>query len=667
MGAFDDLVPQQGRKTSGAVVTPAGGRQGGAFDDLIPAGEQGRSPKPKQQRRQRTQMEQAGHEVSYASRAALEGLGGGLDFFAEPLAQGLEAIGLPRQMRFSEIGGWVADKAGLSRPENSTERVISDVNRGLAGVVGLGGVGKTLAGAAQPAVRSVGNFLTAQPALQTVSAVTGSGAAGIARESGATPGGQAAAGIVGALAPGVGAAGTSALIRGAVRGGEGGRQNMLATLEDFRLAGTTPTVGQAAGNRRTQALESLLSRLPGSSGVIARKGEQQQAQIGARMTEMADGLAPRADAESAGRAIRQGITGDFDTRTRATVGRLYHNLDAQIPAGTRIRVDNALDVLDELNPDIAGAPMLSPMFQNGRINNIRQAFRADAAPPTSGVMGTAPPSLPYEAARKVRTLVGREVANANFASDVPVGDWRRLYGGLSDDMRGAAEAQGPQATRAYDRANRYFRAVEDRKDTVAHVVNRDTPESIFRAAMQGTEQGATTLRALMRSLPEKAKREMASAVLGRMGRAINSQQNAAGDAFSTQTFLTNWSKLSPEARSVLFDQFGPDFRRKVEAMTKVADNLRQGSKVYANPSGTAAASGQILAAGGVGGSLLAGSPTSALTILGGLASSNAMARASTNNNVVNWLARQTRAPIGSAVPLMALPKPDEKKRRDAHK
>jgi hypothetical protein len=256
--------------------------------------------------------------------------------------------------------------------------------------------------------------------------------------------------------------------------------------------------------------------------------------------------------------------------------------------------------------------------------------------------------LPYDALRKTRTLVGQEIADAGIGADVPRSKWNPLYGALSRDMQVAAAESGPEATAAYNRANNYTRALEGRKDAIAHVVDKNGgPEAIFNAAVSGTRDGATTLRALMRSLPDGSQRQVAAAVLQRMGRATNGTQNAAGDAFSSNTFLTNWNKLSPEARGVLFDRFGPEFRGEVDKLTRVASNLREGSKVYANPSGTATTAAHVggygLLASTATGALL-GHPAPLIGAMGGLAANNGAARLLTSPAVVRWMSQRTQVP-----------------------
>jgi len=74
---------------------------------------------------------------------------------------------------------------------------------------------------------------------------------------------------------------------------------------------------------------------------------------------------------------------------------------------------------------------------------------------------------------------------------------------------------------------------------------------------------------------------------------VDSQQDDLGEAFNVGSFLTNWNKLSPEAKSVLFNGYSPSFRMDMDKLARVASNLRSGSQVYANPPGTAAALAQV--------------------------------------------------------------------------
>lgn len=182
------------------------------------------------------------------------------------------------------------------------------------------------------------------------------------------------------------------------------------------------------------------------------------------------------------------------------------------------------------------------------------------------------------------------------------------------------------------------------------------PEKVYLAAMSGTQDGATTLRSVMHSLPPESKRAFTAAVVKRMGLATKGNQNADGDQFSAQTFLTNWNGLSKEARGALFSPHGVKagpfngsgkFVADMDKIARVSERIRDGSKVYANPSGTANKGYAYAYLGSIGASFLAG-PLAVASVVGSGAAANGMARAMTNPRFVSWLARSTELPMSSA-------------------
>jgi hypothetical protein len=241
-----------------------------------------------------------------------------------------------------------------------------------------------------------------------------------------------------------------------------------------------------------------------------------------------------------------------------------------------------------------------------------------------------------------------------LTADRPPAHYKRLYASLSQDLEEAARKQGPAAEQAYKRANAFTRASADRLEQVQRVVDKNGgPEKVFNAVMAGTQDGGTTVRAVMQSLPKEGQRAVTGAVIKRMGLATPGQQVAAGDAFSASTFLTNWNKVSPEAKRALFDRHGPAFSANMDKIARVADRIRTGSKVFANPPGTAnraAAIGYYGGLAGTAGAAAVGAGVMPLAglVIGGL-SANTASRVMTNPRFVAWLARATEMPV-SALP-----------------
>ncbi len=687
-----------------------------------------------------------GRILALGGRDVLEGLASVPDLVISPITALANKV-LPESMQQQNLRGAVGqglDVAGLPRPENAQERVLSNVNQSITGAATGVGLGNTLARSANPVVSGVGGTLASQPGLQAASAATGAGAAGLTREAGGGPGAQLVAGLLGGFAPAASTAGAQAAVRGALRGGEQGRQTMQQNIDAFNQVGTAPSVGQATERPVLRGLEQTLSRVPGSAGVMTRRAQEQAQEIGQGVEKTAMGLSPRTTAGEAGKSVQRGVTGEggFIARTREKSNELYDKLDEAIPPETRVDVGTTANALKELNAAIPGAPQVSKFFQNARIQGIegalidditgtaavlsrpgikdqadqlrrqlseassatamdnaqkvaqfraQQEANANAIRQRNAAIGSAggkvpvptreqideraalfeaslpkgasksqideqvdsalgqlvDNKLPYEALKKLRTLVGQELENPSLVSDVPRSKWKTVYAALSKDLETAA-GNSPQAKQAWNRANNYFNARMQRVELLDAAIDKaGGPEKVFKALWSGAADGDTTLRAVMQSIPKDAQRDLTAAFVRRLGRSNPSAQNDAGDAFSAQTFLTNWNRLSPEAKKTLFDRHGPGFSANMDKIAKVASNLREGSSTFSNPSGTAAAGAQIAGLTSFVTSLATGNPGVAAGVAGVSGATNLWARAMTNPRFVAWLANQTEKPVGA--------------------
>lgn len=573
-------------------------------------------------------------------------------FPAEQNLSGLITGKQPQQRHVFGIGNQTyrdaaaaqADEWGMRRPQTATQRVVADIGEGLTGTgltMGVGGLlnmGRQAVQTAAPTVASrIGDFLTAQPVLQGVSTATGVGAGSIARESGAGEGTQAAASVLGALAPGGASYATGASLRGLARGRDG--TQMQQTIDDFAKLGATPSVGQASGNRMVQGAENLLAGGPTSAGVMGRFAEKQAEQIGAGLQRQGESLMRNASGERAGRAIERGMD-TFRGNTGATKRALYWQADQFIPGQTPVNLGETWREVVQLTTPTPGAQATTQALVNPRIQQLRETLQQDIAAGGG--------QISYEAMKRIRSDIGEAITDFSLSPDTPTRELKRLYGALSRDMEAAAQARGPAAAAAAKRANNYTRAAADRLETVQRVIDKNGgPEKVFEAAMSGTRDGGTTLRAVMQSLPQDGQKAVTAAVIKRMGLATPGVQDAAGDVFSAQTFLTNWNRVSPEAKRALFDRHGPQFSNDMDRIARVAQNIRDGSKVFANPSGTANRAAAITYGGSLVASLLDPSLATTGALVAGGAVANVSARLMTNPRVVRYLAAITPLPKGS--------------------
>lgn len=545
-------------------------------------------------------------------------------------------------MSASSLGRLTADGLGLPSPENGYERVTGGVLRGATGAGGFVGLGKLAGGAA-------GAALAAKPGAQLIAGATGGGAADTAREAGLPVWAQVGAGVAGALAPAGVAGGLRALTRGV---GEPARKSVLDTIDQFARSGAgVPTVGQATQGRGARGLEALLGRVPGSAGRMEATGAAQQAGMGARVGAVADSLSTKASPEQAGRAIERGITGPggFMQSFRQVSNQLYAAVDNFIPGNTPISVTRTKATLDQLASPTPGAVQTSRALMSGKVSELRGALDADLQ---ASIAAAGRGQLPYEAVKGLRTRLGELIADSSLNPDMPTKQLKAVYAALSDDLGAAVAATGnPQAVQAAQRANTYFRAAMARLDDVERVVQRNGgPEKVFAAATSGTREGATTLRAVMQSLPEEGQKTLAAAVLRRLGKANPSAQDDVGEVFSSESFLSNWNKLSEDAKRAVFDRFGPGFSRDLDTLAATAANMREGAQVFRNPPGTAQATNQIITAGSFALSVITGNVQVAGAIGTGVVAANVGARAMTSPRVVRWLAEATKVPV-AALPM----------------
>ncbi len=609
---------------------------------------------------QRSLAESAARGVGIGTRGLVQGLTDlpamvTDNLIAKPINAGLNAVmgegQGPRMKMLGEATGDLLTRAGLPTAQTASERVVQDINRGGASALTGIATGAGLANAATGAAQAVGKTLSAAPLTQVASGATGQGAAGLTREGGGGEGAQLVANVAGSLAPSVLPFAGQAAVRGALRGGEAGRQRVAENIKTFEeAAGTTPTLGQATQSRTLQAAETGLSNVIGGSGLMARRAEAQSKALEDSVQRLSAELAPNATGWGAGEAITKGVNA-FKDSVKTTQKQLYGKLDEYIPADTPVSVSRTQEALKALNEGIEGAPNLSQFFRNAKIGNIERAMLKDVegatlaniAPGMSST-GVAPTAgqLPYQAIQKLRTLVGQEISENSLTSDVPRSKWRALYAALSDDLGTAAEAAGPQAQQAWNRANQYTRGSMQRLDQLESIVNREAPERIFKAATSGLSDGGTQIHRLMKSMPEENRREVAAAVLQRLGRARNSSQNEMGDAFSSETFLTNLAAMSGPARMALFANSGfPGLRQKIETMGKMAANRREGSQVFANPSGTARQTNLTAWGSGLAAALATGSPHGIALALGIPTASVVGAKLMTSPRAVRFAAGET--------------------------
>lgn len=385
--------------------------------------------------------------------------------------------------------------------------------------------------------------------------------------------------------------------------------------KDFLDTGVQTSLGALSNSPAIKLGDKWLSKFVGSAGVMQKNTAKTLDDIQQIVNQT--GAEKGVTSQEAGRIIQEGGE-NYIKRFQQTSRNLFNRLDNYIKPDSLVPVNNSLD---ELQTIVASAPTpnLLERIQGNKGVNILQDISTDAQNGT----------LPYKALKQYRTLIGEELSTPHLIGGTEIPIYKRAYAALTKDMQTAAQAQGSKAINTFNKANSFYaRGITEIEDNLQRVILKNTPEEAYQAAISGTSKGGTRIKSIMRSLKPNEREIVQGTVLRQLGLAKPGAQDATGELFSTNTFLTNWNKLSPEAKEAIFRN-----KTTVDSLNKVArisNNINNVDR-FGNPSGTAQ---QV----GVGGVLLGTfiNPAATAGVVGG---ANIAARLMTNQKFVTWLAK----------------------------
>jgi len=511
-----------------------------------------------------------------------------------------------------------------------------------AGEVIPGGIaaGSLLRGAASslgPAMLSSGEGITAGAIRQlgastlgqdaAYSALSGAGGA-IGQDIGGDVGG-AIGSIAAPAAPVALASIGSSLVKKMFGGASAGR-----VIDDFASFGEVPTVGMASGKKGLQGAENISATAIGGSP-LARKSEAIADNMQKRLIQIADDISTKEGAEQAGLEIQKGITGKngFIDRFRSTSSVLWNKSDSLIDQSLPVDLSNTKAKLDQL---VRGGKV-GPILDNPKLVELKNVLD-DPAP------------VDYQTLRDIRSSIGQKLGSNDLLSDIPRAELKQIYGALSQDVKAIAAQSSPEALQAFNRANRYTSSGHDRVDDyLQRIANKVNPDEVFKAIAKGGE-GTKSINVIKKSLKPEEWEVVASNVVRRLGKSSPGQQNAVGDdalgdAFSVDKFVTDWNKLGPARKSIFsgsdkIESYGDDLAK----IARAASVIKDAGKVSRNASGTAQAASKLAAGTGLATGIVTANPTLLAATAASVAMNNAGARLMSNPAFVKWLAQSAKIP-----------------------
>ena len=429
-------------------------------------------------------------------------------------------------------------------------------------------------------------------------------------------------------------------------------------LSDYIDAGVTPSLGQVTQKRGMQTVELLLGNFPGSSGKIAAVAGNAQKQLGDKVLSTAKSLIGKTvvpDESIVGRALKNSIDGVNNTKSfvglfNAKAGTLFGKLDKYIKKDDLIDLRKAkgstINTIRSLADDIPGAKNVGDLLKSPFISDLFGRISKDI---------TKNGELPYAAVKAIKQKIGKKMASFDLIPDVEKGQLKLIYKALSEDLKIAAKKYGgDKAVKEVINANKFYsKGLQRIEDYLQPIVNTADPDKLVMSLLSSGKEGATRLNAVRNSLAKVNKatandnyKILVSNILERLGR-MQPAQTFGGDTvmtagrFSSETFLTNFSKLSEKAKDSLFRNapFGKQFQKDLQQVLNISDHIRASGKTFANPSGTAdRLVGQGLIFGG-GATAFTGNPAFILSVPLVIGSARVTAGLMTNPKFIGWLAQ----------------------------
>lgn len=453
----------------------------------------------------------------------------------------------------------------------------------------------------------------------------------------------------------------------ALAGGAAARRNLSQRVTDLKNGGVAnPSLGLATGSPFLMGVENLMAKVPGSVGAFQEANAANFAGMRDKLAGLRDNASSSYGPALVGADIQEDLANLLPRRITTGYEKLLNKAVTKVGADTKIPVDASIKASTDMSTPLPGAENTSTVFIQPKMTKIAEALANDNAgtpaqtiaspllgpdgqPFTTTVAATGPTGVPFGAVRDLRTRVGQEIESPAIIGTPAEGEYKQLYGALSDDLEnGVALADhrtrvmpgaAGSATQAWRRSNAFYDSGMDRVARVQPFVNKVAPEQAYNALMSAVTGNASTFRAVKKSISPETRGAIAATALDEMGAARSSDQNALGDLFSPNSYLTQYDKMAPGRNELLSGWANaPEVRAGVDDVARAASMLRDGSKIWANPSGSGA---NIAASAGIGGILgnTLTNPGAALLGIGGLFGGNQLSRrVLLNPDLVNYLA-----------------------------
>lgn len=418
----------------------------------------------------------------------------------------------------------------------------------------------------------------------------------------------------------------------------GGTQKAAQLAAKFRNLRIEPTAATVSSSNTIALLEKMSEGSPFSAPIVQKQAERILEQIKLASDNLVEQIGTPRTKEGVGQLVREAAeraADRFDGKAAIEYDKVMDLIGKDAP----VAIDNVKALRLELESRLANAPKALNESLGKAVGYLKLVERDSTG---KQILNT----VRFEDLRSLRTALGKNLDNPILAGSTSAENevFKQVYSAMSLDLAAAAKHAGPEAEKAMARADRYYRKFMSTAGVTLNKIGKlDADERAYTFAMSRIGDGGSQLRRMRQQFEPQEWDVIGASVLNNMGLARAGAQDATGEVFSVNTFMTNWSKLSNEAKEALFGgKRYADMRKGLDDLVEIASSFK-GVERFANTSNSGKvmitymslqALGGGLASMSLGGEVEAGAIPAALT---GVLAPRLAAKLITSPRFINWL------------------------------
>lgn len=334
--------------------------------------------------------------------------------------------------------------------------------------------------------------------------------------------------------------------------------------------GVNPSMGVTTSRAWLRTLENVLSKVPGGGHILNMQNAKSLATMDSFIQGIKSKLGYKGDSSALGAEIRQAIA-EAEKTFKEESSQAYDAIYAKVPPHTKLNTNALADLMGEFRARYSGD--LGEMLTSPIVKQLDALMKAGKSQTLAGR-----PKMALSIT-EARALLQR-IRDAMESPDAPFkgmndSDLARMADALSSDIEVAFLARG-QGNAWREAQDGYASGRALLNQARATLGRAETGDAIY-TRLFGAEHNAFSPKGVDTLAPLKAVmspgewEHVAAEIVHRLGLEGAGSAAAEGRQFNPATFLTNWNKLSPQVKDLMFNA---SHRYDLDALAKLSEGFK---------------------------------------------------------------------------------------------